>query len=244
MPSLGLSLTRSVIVQAAGPAPSWTPTDIGAPLLVWYEGDGITQADGSAVTSWTDLSGNNRHATEATNTPTYETNELNGKPVLRFDNVDDKLATASVSHGIGTGDYTIALVVKTPSTTNSGYRGLVGLDAAGNICALLTGDGGGLNGNLYQTGDRRFDTDLSASTWYTLIFTRSGTSLSLFINGTEDVDTALTSTQNIPSAPISLAFGTTVAAGMDFAAVLVTKNDIGATRSDLETYWRTKYAHY
>jgi hypothetical protein len=244
MPSLGISLTKTLLAPAAAP-PAWVPTDIGATtLLVWYEGDGITQADGSAVTSWTDLSGNNRHATEATNTPTYETNELNGKPVIRFDATNDKLTTASVAHGIGTGDYTIALVVKTPSTTNSGYRGLVGLDAAGNICALLTGDGGGLNGNLYQTGDRRFDTDLAASTWYTLIFTRTGTSLSLFINGTEDVDTALTSTQSIPNAAISLAFGTTVAAGMDFAAVLVTKNDIGATRSDLEAYWRTKYAHY
>ena len=42
--------------------------------------------DGDTVTSWTDLSGNNRHALQATTTlaPIFDTNVLNGEPVLDF----------------------------------------------------------------------------------------------------------------------------------------------------------------
>ena len=41
---------------------------------------------GATVTNWTDMSGNNNHATAAStvNVATYQTNALNGKPVVRF----------------------------------------------------------------------------------------------------------------------------------------------------------------
>jgi hypothetical protein len=43
--------------------------------------------DGTTASQWSDISGNNRHATQATkaNQPTYIPDGLNGKPVLSFD---------------------------------------------------------------------------------------------------------------------------------------------------------------
>lgn len=61
-------------------------------LQVWLSADGVdpadpTQVDGSGnVQQWNDLSGNNNHASNTTETqrPAYIANAMNGKPVLRF----------------------------------------------------------------------------------------------------------------------------------------------------------------
>lgn len=55
-----------------------------------------TATDGASVQVWKDRSGNNSHATQLTaeNKPTYETDVLNGKPVIRFDG-GDSLVTES-----------------------------------------------------------------------------------------------------------------------------------------------------
>ena len=47
----------------------------------------INQSDNTAVSQWDDRSGNGKHATQATaaNQPTFQTSELNGNPVVRFD---------------------------------------------------------------------------------------------------------------------------------------------------------------
>ena len=62
-------------------------------LAFWVRADtGLTLA-GTTVSQWADLSGNNRHAAQgaAASQPTVVTNALNGKPVLRFDGVNDFL---------------------------------------------------------------------------------------------------------------------------------------------------------
>jgi hypothetical protein len=53
--------------------------------------------DGDPVATWADQSGNSRDFSQATSAarPTYKTNILNGKPVVRSDGVDDYLNTTS-----------------------------------------------------------------------------------------------------------------------------------------------------
>lgn len=53
-------------------------------LLMWLRADSLSLEDGAKVTSWTDASTNARHAELTQGSPTFETNELNGKPVVRF----------------------------------------------------------------------------------------------------------------------------------------------------------------
>lgn len=72
-----------------------TPSDI-AGLKLWLKADAITGlVDTDPVTTWPDSSGLGNDATQATaaKKPTYQTNELNGKPVVRFDGTDDFLGT-------------------------------------------------------------------------------------------------------------------------------------------------------
>jgi hypothetical protein len=70
----------------------WTPAAITTAL--WFDADDsstITIATG--VSQWNDKSGNGRNATQATgvNQPLLISNELNGKPVVRFDGTNDSL---------------------------------------------------------------------------------------------------------------------------------------------------------
>lgn len=57
----------------------------------------LVSADGDPVGGWLDKSGNTRHATQAsgTNKPAYKTAIKNGLSVVRFDGVNDQLATAT-----------------------------------------------------------------------------------------------------------------------------------------------------
>lgn len=66
---------------------SFLPTDIYGCNL-WLDASQITGlTDGDAISTWSDESGESNDATQSTSTyqPTYQTNELNGKPVVRFD---------------------------------------------------------------------------------------------------------------------------------------------------------------
>lgn len=79
--------------QAGGGGDPFSPDDI-AGLHLWLKADGLvyntgtTQAtDGQTVETWVDASGEGNDAVQATsgNRPTFQTNEINGLPCLRFD---------------------------------------------------------------------------------------------------------------------------------------------------------------
>jgi len=75
-----------------------TTLDVSHDLELWLNIDRITTLnDGDPVSSWPDSSGNNNNATNAGSIrPTYETNELNGKPVISFDGVEDYLIFSAI----------------------------------------------------------------------------------------------------------------------------------------------------
>lgn len=55
-------------------------------LQLWMKADSLNLADGTAVSTWTDSSTNSFTATQVgAARPTFKTNILNGKPVIRFD---------------------------------------------------------------------------------------------------------------------------------------------------------------
>lgn len=67
---------------------SWQPTDI-AGCQLWLKADaGITKDGSNYVSQWADQSGNGNHAVQATGSaqPLWVDNQLNGKPILRFNN--------------------------------------------------------------------------------------------------------------------------------------------------------------
>ena len=66
-------------------------------------GDAGTVLNGSAVTQWSDQSGNNRHATQAQrgSQALLVNSVLNGKPVVRFDGANDFLTFNLPVNGLG-----------------------------------------------------------------------------------------------------------------------------------------------
>ena len=89
----------SLLGAGASGATGFSPSDVSG-LKLWLKADAIVGlSDGDPVTTWADSSGEGRDAAQATASkkPTYQTAELNGKPVVRFDGVDDVLTFSIVA---------------------------------------------------------------------------------------------------------------------------------------------------
>src|SRR5215831_1084104 len=97
-----------IIVPPSIPAPIFAAGGTGTFVIAkdpsqisglnsWYKADALQLNDGDPVSSWTDSSTNNNPAIQATsaNQPTYHTNVVNGKPVVRFDGVNDWLESGN-----------------------------------------------------------------------------------------------------------------------------------------------------
>jgi hypothetical protein len=120
----GFPIRRAANVAVAVPA--FSPSDISG-LVLWLDADAIDGLnDGDPVTTWEDQSSEGNDATQATGSakPTYQTNELNGKPIVRFDGTDDALDGARPVSSTGT----MFIVAKQASAVSSTTKTLVSLD--------------------------------------------------------------------------------------------------------------------
>jgi hypothetical protein len=110
-----------------------TPDKIpGINIAAWFSTmeSGSVILDGTTASQWSDISGNNRHATQATKAkqPTYTPDGLNGKPVLTFDGVDDEIRTGNIFSGAT--DFSVASVFRRSGT--SGTMLAMGLNDGNN----------------------------------------------------------------------------------------------------------------
>jgi hypothetical protein len=115
------SAPAATVDQGSG---AFSPDDI-AGLQGWWKADTIGLADGANVTTWEDSHTSNRDLTGATG-QTHETNELNGLPVVRFDGVDDMMATSTFTWNQ---PVTLFVLCKFRSSYTAGQIGV--LDSAG-----------------------------------------------------------------------------------------------------------------
>jgi hypothetical protein len=84
-------------------------------LEIWLDASTLSGTDGSLLATWTDLSGNSHNFT-ASNQPTLQTVEQNGKNVVRFDGVNDVMSAGDVEIHENTRGMTIIAVVKPTDT--------------------------------------------------------------------------------------------------------------------------------
>jgi hypothetical protein len=75
----------------------FAPTDYNG-LVFWLKADALALANNDPVSSWTDSSGNARHAVQATGAsqPLYKTGILNAQPALLFDGINDGLQIPAI----------------------------------------------------------------------------------------------------------------------------------------------------
>jgi hypothetical protein len=114
VPSLTKTLTPTITGQATNTvtitptpdrriynpmAPALLATPPSANLAAWYKADSLALSDGASIASWTDSSGNGRHATNANpgGQPIFKTSILNGLPVVRFNGTAHNLLLFNMS---------------------------------------------------------------------------------------------------------------------------------------------------
>lgn len=84
---------------------------------LYFDARRISASDGDAIQTWSDLSANANHATQATSgkRPLYKVNISGGSPMLLWDNVDDALQCGSAA--ALTSAYTCIIVGKVNAAT-------------------------------------------------------------------------------------------------------------------------------
>jgi hypothetical protein len=212
----------------------------------WHEADGLSLADGDPVASYTDLSGNAYHGIEATNRPTFKTNQFNtSKPTVRWDGTNDRLATPSVAHNIGTGGFTIYVVARWTLRLTA-YKSLLTTGSGGNPGLYL--DQSSIN--FYWGADHRFSAFIDDEPLAHIICVqRSGSTVSLYHN---DPTTADATTFSIST---SMANGVWYLGNENSGAAATLNGDMPAdflssevhnatVRGQMFTYLNSKYAIY
>src|SRR5687767_9272020 len=90
-----------------------------AGLRVWLKADDLARADNSPVSLWRDVSDSGNSVAQATGMkmPTCKAIQLGGKPVVRFDGVDDTLFKTGLSGFVCNHGHTVIALLNPTSTS-------------------------------------------------------------------------------------------------------------------------------
>ena len=204
-----------------------------ANLVGWWRADGLSQGNGTPVSSWSDSSGNGNTATQATlsQQPTFNTNVLNGLPALNFTQSNHTAMSTGLT--FSSQPLTIVLVYRTTSTSGN-HRAI-----QSSTTNWLMGPYGGyheaFNGNFMSS-----TAAVASNVWVTMTVTTSGSGTTLYINnGSVGSNGGIT-----PIATVSFGYTSNFGEGFDgdVAEICIYNRVLNSTeRSDLAIYIAAKY---
>jgi len=217
------------------------PTSIPG-IKLWLDASQITGlSDGGSVTNWLDLSGHTNDLSQPTSSkmPTYQTNEINGLPVVRTDGVDDLIfCTSSI---VAAQPLTLFVVAR--ENASSSYLldgGPSGLDRIALADFTPDGNFGMFAGSSTVTATQTKPIPLTL--WRAVI---NGANSSLFKNsvsfatgnpGSQSLSAGITLGARFD--PLGVYFGS-----YDFCEVIVYDSAISQASIDaVETYLRSKWS--
>lgn len=185
------TLRHALDVVAALPATGSSGSDVDSlsNLTVWL-GTPISGAvNGGAIADWPDSSGSSNDPTQATgaNQPLYETNQINGRDVVRFDGSNDYLLKSSfVASGYTQLTLAIAFkpLVDSPSRGVFAWQSVLG-STAPFIMFHTTGAG---SVAVYVDGNYRWTVTHAAGTTRTYVLRWDGSTWSLWVDGVKQSD--------------------------------------------------------
>ena len=227
--------------------PLWTPSDLGTGILTaWYKADSIKQADGSAVASWVDSSGNSNTVAQGVGVrqPTLQTNELHGRNIIRFDGTNDILTDGDIADlDVGTGDIWMACVFK--STDNSAVQFI--FEKGNNQFGLVATSVGilqarmGGNSNVPQQSSGNW----SRTEFLMVTASRVSSTCNGFLNGSDMTTTGTTNTGSINNSNfLDIGAGSVGGQPMlgDIAEILIGGATLTSSdRQDIEGYLAHKW---
>jgi hypothetical protein len=187
-----------------GAAGLWTPAQLSPAVWLDASDSATVQVSGSAVTQWSDKSGNNRHYTQTTSTnrPTYETAVRNGLNAIRIINgtTTTQFLESSISFsGTQISLFSVHSNTSTALTATSYSRPLAFAAATGqdfnSVDGLLFtyGVAGGIA--LYRNNSAIATTGAINNQWCSVCGERNGTAGRVSLNGNTFV-TGTTSSAN------------------------------------------------
>lgn len=119
-------LLSNILLAQTGPGGVGSSTTNG----LWLRADNLNQTNATAVSSWTDASGNTNNAIESTSSaqPTFYTtsSDLNSMPIVRFDGTDDEMHVLDADILDGTPGITYYAVLRPNNLDGSTPRGILG----------------------------------------------------------------------------------------------------------------------
>jgi hypothetical protein len=219
---------------------------------------------GSNAAQWDDISGNGRHATQATGAsqPAVVTNALNGKQVRRFDGINDFMSLATglnIARNVAgvtifgawkyitlpnSGDFRVSFTISN-GIANGASRAAVGTNLG---TTKLFAAGRRLDANALQ----RVDSTANASTApfiHSAVFDYANSDLYQYVNGSLDGSTTSfqsdgnTSDTDSVSVRVGSHTGTGNFTNIDMAEIIVFPRALSTTeRQAVERYLSNKYA--
>ena len=227
--------------------PDWDPSRLSAgTLTAWYQADSLSLNDGDSIASWADSSGNGNDVAQsvAVRKPTFQTNELNSKPVIRYDNSNDLLSDGDIADlDVGAGDIWFACVFK--STDDSSEQFVFEKDP--NSFGLMTNASGELQARLGGNANipKQSAGNWSRSAFVIVTASRVSSSCNGFVNGDGMTTTGTTNSTSISNSSVFDIGARAVAASPlngDIAEVLVGGATLDTNeRQKIEGYLAHKY---
>lgn len=139
-------MANKIFNSLLGSSGEWTPESLPG-LWLWLKASTLSLNDGDSVTTWTKAGGTGTSPTQGTvgSRPTYQTNEINSQPVIRFDGTDDFFTMGDMSaFTAGHAFIVTRLVQATPDAVNAGLWD-IGSDFVNPTIFPFVGDG-----NIYD----------------------------------------------------------------------------------------------
>ncbi|HEU4412788.1 MAG TPA: LamG-like jellyroll fold domain-containing protein [Polyangiaceae bacterium] len=209
-------------------------------LGLWLAADGLALANGAKVSTWPDKSGNGRNGVMATlsRQPTFVTNALNGRPVVRFGGAQ----SLGLSTPVQPTTFSVFVVGKNsmPSETFSMILGPGGnwpnnqLRWENGSQALFVGTSNGMPAVTSSIGNTR--------AYHVLSATYTGSTLSVYRNGGLVSNHSFSTNGPWTLAQVGAWYSTYFMQG-DLAEVMVYDRSLPSSeRSAVESYLRSKYA--
>ncbi len=165
-----ITVAKGSSVQAA------IQTEPASGYIAWFKADAIVAPDdGDPVSAWDDSGPDNQDAAQpsASFQPVYKTSVVGGRPVVRFDGVDDRLVSPGQSGVWGlTSHFTVFAVVRLDASPGAGGHDVIGSSAISNNLDLFArrgdADGNWLAYGSSHDGVHNSDLVLSPGTWHVL----------------------------------------------------------------------------
>lgn len=235
-------------------APS--PGDVSTNLSLWLKADADVTESASAISDWTDQSGNDHDAAQGTSDsrPILSSGAVNGNPAVDFDGTDDELPGISGS-GFYTQEYFVVFSPDNTASNSSPAEAVLGFDTGSENGLYLGNNFGGLtdevvthyvtNGLSYGRAETSPSTTRSG---YMLLSSRNNSGASeqeVYIDGTQVDNASDGSILNLSD--VNFILGDRASGGLSFdgkiAELISYSSRIAsdADRRDLETYLAIKY---